>query len=134
MSRDVFGNVHRGYRQSPYAGAASAGVGALSAGAQWLRSQTITVPNTVAHYGANVARWMYPDLFRDIDTRADQLIAANAVGVRPTFLTGMPLNKRKRTSANSTAFKRVRASYTTARRIMGRMGPSRFHGAELISA
>ena len=37
------------------------------------------------HYGANVARWMYPDLFRDIDTRADQLIAANAVGVRPTF-------------------------------------------------
>ena len=50
------------------AGAASAGVGALSAGAQWLRNQTITVPNTMAHYGANVARWMYPDLGRAIVT------------------------------------------------------------------
>ena len=92
MSRDVFGNVHRGYRQSPYAGAASAGVGALSAGAQWLRNQTITVPNTVAHYGANVARWMYPDLFRDIDTRADQLIAANAVGVLSITCLGLPMS------------------------------------------
>ena len=49
------------------------------------RHEDVFVEHIAAAVDTAAREHEFDDLFRDIDTRADQLIAANAVGVRPTF-------------------------------------------------